>query len=318
VKILITEPEGYAPEALAIYRRLGEVKLGLEDGARLCEEAREAEALVVRLGFTIDAPLIRAAPSLRAVVSPTTGLDHLDLEALGAAGIEVISLRGETAFLRSIAATGELTWALVLAVHRRLVAAAADVRGGRWRRDPFRGRDLRGKTLGVLGVGRVGEMVAGYGRAFGMEVLGHDVRPFDAAFAEPVGWDALFARADVLSVHLPLDASTRGAVGAREIGMMKPGAVLVNTARGAIVDEAAVARALEAGHLGGAGLDVLAGEPALQREGLREAHPLGRLLGHPGLVITPHIGGASEDAMRATEIFCARRLAARLGAPAAQ
>lgn len=317
MKILIAEADGYAPEALDIYRGLGEVIFGVPgalDRRALLERLEDVDILVVRLRYRVDAALIQAAPRLRAVVSPTTGLDHLDLGALEAAGVKVVSLRGETSFLRSIPATAELTWGLLLAVKRRIVAAARDVQAGAWNRDRHRGSDLAGRTLGILGLGRVGQKVAEYGHAFGMSVLAHDIRPVPRERAQPVGFEALLRRSDVVSLHVPLDPGTRGLVGRGALQLMRPGAVLINTSRGAVVDEAALAEALEAGHLGGAGIDVLENEEIYTEHGIPASHPLRRLLDqHPGLVITPHIAGASFDSMRATEVFCARRLAEQLG-----
>ncbi len=305
--ILIAEPDGYDADAIAAYRGLGEVRLGL-DGRSFAAAAADCDVLVLRLRHRVDAAVVAAAPRLAAVVSPTTGLDHLDLPALERAGAFVVSLHGQTEFLRTIVATAELTWGLLLAVTRRVAAAASDVVAGRWDRDRFIGTDLSGKTLGILGLGRIGAQVAGYGRAFGMRVLAHDPVP-RPELAEPVEIDRLFEVADVLSVHLPLTEATRGLVGRGLLFSMKPGSVLINTSRGAILDESALADALTRGPIAGAGLDVLDGEPLLAGLGTGPIVPLiGR---HRGLVVTPHLGGASADAMRATERFCARRLVER-------
>jgi len=242
-------------------------------------------------------------------VSPTTGLDHIDLGRLSERRIGLVSLQGEHGFLRSIPATAELTWALLLAVQRKLVPAALSVRDGQWDRSLFVGRDLRGKTIGILGVGRVGEMVAGFARAFGMRVLGHDLRERKSEGLHYVDHETLYHESEILSVHLPLEPRTMNLVGAEALDSLPRGAIVLNTARGGIVDEEALADRLEAGILGGVGLDVLAREHSPERSAHRSAERLIRLArqGLP-VLLTPHLGGASIDSMRATERFCARRL----------
>lgn len=313
--ILIAEAADYSPEALATYRALGEVRAEPAGSrARLLELVPWADVLVVRLRHKLDREVFDAAPRLKAVVTPTTGLDHIDTAEAARRGIAVLALKGETDFLRTIPATAELTWGLLLALVRRLPAACASVRDGRWQRDAFRGRDLRGRTLGIIGYGRVGAMVAGYGTAFGLRVLVHDLQPVAApAGLEWCDLDDLLARADIVSVHVPLLPATIHLLGAPQFAQMKPGAILLNTSRGEVLDEAALRAALESGHLAGAALDVLSGERG-DDSAWMEGHPLVRhARTHENLLITPHIGGATLDSMQMTEAFMARKLAHHLG-----
>lgn len=305
--ILNLEPENYSPRAQAILEGLGEVQSGPLTRADLLARIGGVDVLIVRLAHRIDAEVLARADRLRAIVSATTGLDHIDLRAAAARGIAVLSLRGETEFLRSIPATAEHTWALLLALTRNLPAAAASVRAGLWQRDRFRGHDLRGRTLGILGLGRIGEMVARYGLAFGMQVIAHDPYRRDwPAYVERVERLAdLCRRSEVLSLHVPLDDSTRGLVGADELRLLPPGAVLINTARGGVLNEAALLAALESGRLAGAALDVLADEPAPD---LDSSPLLAYARTHENLIITPHIGGATVESMAATEVFMAEKL----------
>lgn len=317
MRILLAEAESYSPEALGLYRTMGEVRCeNLADRAALLAAVGDAEVLVVRLRHHIDAAAMQAAPGLRAIVSPTTGLDHIDLRAAATRGIAVLSLKGETDFLNNVTATAELTWALVLELARRVGAAHGDVLAGRWNRDAWVGRSLKGRTLGLLGFGRLGRIVADYGRAFRMPVIAHDPHVADyPAGVRAVACDELLAAADILSIHVPLDESTVGLVGQAEFARMKAGAWLINTARGRIVDEAALLQALRDGHLGAAALDVLAGEVSddagwLQANALRA---YARANGN--LILTPHIGGATTDAMAETEVFMARKLKDSLPLP---
>jgi D-3-phosphoglycerate dehydrogenase len=249
-----------------------------------------------------------AAPHLRVIGSPTTGTDHIDLDAAAARGIRVVSLRGETEFLSSIRATPEHTWALLLALVRKLPAAAAATLEGRWDRDAFRGTELAGKRLGIFGFGRVGRIVATYGTAFRMTVCAYDTAPSPAADVAMVRSLAeLLEVSDVLLVHVPLDASTEGAIGAPELARLPAGAVLVNTSRGRILDEPAVVDALRGGHLAGVAVDVLDGER--DAGGLADSPLLQYASDHPErAIVTPHIAGATWESMHRTEVFLAERL----------
>lgn len=257
----------------------------------------------VRLGVRIDAGVVAAAPSLRMVVTPTTGLDHLDMEALTAGGVRVIGLRDAREAIGTVHATAEHTFALLLACVRGIPAAHHDVAAGGWRRQRFLGTELTGRTIGIVGHGRLGRRVAGYARAFGMTVLVHDVAqasltdlPDGVSVADA---DDLLRTADVVSLHLPLDASTRGWLDARRVALLKDGAVVVNTARGELVDEAALARALGEGRLGGVAVDVIA-DDANWGESIGGSPLLDLLPTGANLVVTPHIGGWARDAVART------------------
>lgn len=233
--------------------------------------------------------LFERLPRLRLIVLTGTRSPSLDLDAAADHGVLVCHTRGGGTEY----ATTELAWGLILACARHIPQEDRAVHEGTgWQTEPP-GLVLHGRTLGLLGLGRLGGRMAALGRAFGMEVIAWS-RNLDAARAaecgaERVEKEALFRRADVLSVHLVLGERTRGLVGAAELALMKPGAILVNTSRGPIVDEAALVEALRAGRLGGAGLDVY------DREPLTPGHPL-RGLGNA--VLTPHLGYVAEDTYR--------------------
>ncbi len=315
LRIVVAESDGFSPVAAERLRGLGEAVFADADRAELPALVRDADVLWVRLRHRIDADALAAAPRLRAIVSPTTGLNHIDLDEAARRGVAVLSLRGETEFLRTVRATAEHTVALLLALVRRLPAACEHVREGGWNRDAFRGGELYGKTAGVVGYGRLGRIVADYLGAFGMRVLATDphVRPDEAEpGVELVPPARLLSEADVVTLHVNLTADTEGFFGAEQMGRMKPGALLVNTARGELLDEAALLEALEQGRLAGAALDVLADE----RSGGMAGRPLVEYARtHDNLIITPHIGGATRESMANTEIFMAGRLAEFLHGP---
>jgi D-3-phosphoglycerate dehydrogenase len=249
--------------------------------AELAEALRGVHAIVTGTD-ELTAQVIRGADSLVTIAKHGVGLDNVDLAAAAERGVVVSYAPAEVE--DSVA---DLAFALLLALARRIPAADASVRAGRW--EPFPGTELRGKTLGVVGYGRIGRGVAARGRAFGMEVLAHD------PYVDPAAADAallplaqLLARADVISLHAASSAGAAPLLGAAELAAMKPGALLVNTARGGLVDEDALADALRSGRLGGAALDVFRTEP-----------PAGSpLLGLPNVVLTPHVAGQTREALR--------------------
>lgn len=256
----------------------------------------------MRVRFSAD--MIAAAPRLRAVVTATTGADHIDQEALRARAIPLLTLRGQTQLLRELTPAAELSWLLVMACARNIRAPIADVLAGNWDRNRHPGLMLRGRSIGIVGCGRIGQWMARYAEAFGMRRFGYDphVDPWPDGI-ERLPLDELLARSDVISVHVPLNDQTRGLLGARELESIREGAILVNSSRGEIIDETELLLALERGRLSAAGLDVLTGEPDVASNALLEYART-----HPNLIITPHIGGFSPDAVRTVLRFCCERI----------
>lgn len=305
LKILNVEPDEYSDEARLILKQVGGLVEQNMTRSELLARIHEFDILITRLRHQVDAELMDASPKLRVVVSATTGLDHIDTDYAVRKNIAVLSLRGETEFLRSIPATAELTWGLLLALTRNIPSAHTSVLAGEWQRDRFKGHELAGKRLGILGLGRIGEKVARYGLAFGMQVNAYDPRRKDAlpGVGMKESMPDLLCETDVLSVHAPLNEETVNLVGASELNLLPRGSWLINTARGAIVDEAALLDALQSGQLAGAALDVLAGERTNERQIIIEY-----ARSHSNLLLAPHIGGATYESMRATEIFMANKL----------
>jgi phosphoglycerate dehydrogenase-like enzyme len=265
-----------------------------QEPGRLAAAVRDARALVVRNRTQVTAELLARAPRLEVVARAGVGLDNIDLAAADEAGVVVVAALGANA--DSVA---EHALALALAVARQVVALDADTRTGGWDRRP--GVELAGGTWGLLSAGATARATGRLARGLGMTVLAHD--PYvDPALPELsalgirlVGLEELVAASDVLSVHLPATPSTRGIVGAALLSRARPGLILVNCGRGEVVDEDALADALESGRLGGAGLDVRAQEPPVP----------GRLEALPNVVLTPHVAGlTAASARRIAEILC--------------
>ena len=299
-RILICD--AVAPEALEELRARGfapEVRTGLSEDA-LDAAVAEVEALVVRSATKITRRVLAAAPRLTVVGRAGVGVDNVDLDAATEHGVLVMNTpEGNTV------TTAELALALLFALSRHVPRADRAVRAGDWKqRGKLLGSELTGKTLGVVGLGRIGRAVAERALGLQMQVVAHD--PFVATDRSPVegveltALDELLARADFVTLHVPLSDATRHLIDARALALMKPGARLVNAARGGLVDEQALAAALAAGHLRGAALDVLEREPP------PADHPL---LAREDVVLTPHLGASSDEAQRNVAVDIARQIA---------
>jgi len=278
----------------------------VDDGAALAAALGPADGWIVRNRTQVRGALLDGARRLRVVGRLGVGLDNIDLAACEARGIRVIPATGANA--ESVA---EYVVAAAMLLLRGAFFATAEVAGGRWPRQALsEGRELGGKILGLVGFGAIGRLTAQKAHALGMRVLGHDPQLADgdpawaASHAEPRSLDALLAESDVVSLHVPLVASTRGLLDAARLGRMKRGAVLVNTARGGVVDEAALAALLHAGRLGGAALDVFEKEPLAAGSALA---------GAPRLLLTPHIAGVTVESNERVSALVAARVAEALG-----
>ncbi|MBT4487241.1 MAG: hypothetical protein HOK30_02765 [Rhodospirillaceae bacterium] len=305
--IYIGAPEGF--EALVETARGAECKHVEAEPAAVSQALAGAHGLLdASMKVRIDDAMIAAAPDLAVISCATTGSDHIARDEADRRGINIHTLREDGELLLGITPAAELSWALVLACARRLPAAAAHTRSGSWVREEFPGTMLNGRTLGLIGCGRLGQWMSRYGAAFGLRVLGHDpyIESWPAGI-EQTDLAELVSSSDVISVHVHLSDETRGLLSAELLAGIKPGAIVVNTSRGAIIDEAALLAGLESGRIGAAGLDVLDGEPEI------DDHPLiNYSRNHDNLIVTPHIGGFSPDAVRVVCRRAAEKIMAKL------
>jgi D-3-phosphoglycerate dehydrogenase / 2-oxoglutarate reductase len=265
------------------------------DRAQLLPALAEAEAVIVRSATTIDAEALEHAPRLRVVARAGVGLDNVDVEAATRAGVMVVN-----APMSNIVSAAEHAVALLLAVARNVPQAVASLRSGQWKRSAFTGVELQGKVAGILGLGRIGILVAQRLASFGMTVIAYD--PYVAAARAAqlgvrlVSLDELLAESDFITVHLPKNAETVAIIGDRQLHQVKPSVRIINAARGGIVDEAALAAALSEGRVAGAALDVYSREPCTDS-------PLFAL---PSVVVTPHLGASTHEAQEKAGIQVAR------------
>ena len=246
------------------------------------------------------------AKNLKVIATPGTGTDHIDITEARRNGIDVLDIAEERELLKGFTATAELAWALLLSCIRKLPAAFDCAKQGYWARERFTGYQLYGKKLGLLGLGRLGTMMAGYGNGFGMKVLGCDLEEKNIAGVKQVALDELLVKSDVISIHIHLTEANKGFVSNELLKKMRPGVVIINTSRGAIIDEDALIKSLESGHVGAAGLDVIHGE---WDKNIYD-HPLIKYARtHDNLVITPHIAGATVESIIGARVFLAKKLA---------
>ena len=278
-RVLVTD--GLFEEGLRLLRDQAEV---IE--SETLEALGESDALVIRGRTRVTAEALdQAGSGLKVIGRAGVGVDNIDLQAAKSKGLIVVN-----APLAATVAVAELTLGLMLSLSRQLPAADSSMRRAEWRKSEFKGSELFEKTLGIVGVGRIGAAVAERARAFGMKVLGYDALIPDEELikrgTEPTDFDSLLGASDYVCLHLPLNGETRGMIGREALSKMKPGARLMSVARGGIVDEQALLAALKSGHLSGAALDVFSKEPPGESP----------LLQHPNMIATPHIGAQTHEA----------------------
>ncbi len=277
----------------------------VDDMKALAAALADAEGLIVRNRTQVRPQLLTSGPGLRVVGRLGVGLDNIDVPACAARGIAVIPATGANAL-----AVAEYVIGTAMLLLRGAYSSTAAVASGKWPRNALsNGRELAGKTLGLIGFGGIGQLTAKLARSLGMRVIASDafLSPDDAAWRAadtphmPV--DELLGEADVVSLHVPLTAETRNLLDATRLARMKPGAIVINTARGGVVDEAALAAALRARQLGGAALDVFDPEPLPPGSPLADA---------PNLILTPHVAGVTRESNTRVSAMIAERVAAAL------
>jgi D-3-phosphoglycerate dehydrogenase len=289
-KALCTMDLDLAPEALQILREAVELDYRLVDRETLLRIIGDYEVYWGRVSLRIDREVLSRTKKLKVINTTSTGTDHIDKREALRRGIKILSITRDYGLLKTFTATAECAWMLLLACHRHLRGATHSVLEGHWETENFIGRQLLQRNLGVLGVGRLGRMTVEYGKAFGMRVLGCDIKPFSISGVEQVDFDILLKNSDVISIHIHMTDENFHLFNARTFKKMKEGAILINTSRGDIIDETALLETLESGKLSAFGVDVLHNE---WRENISDS-PIVQYAGtHDNVIITPHIGGCT-------------------------
>lgn len=285
----ILVPDNVHQEAIDILQANADIRVsapGKLERAALLEAVVDADAMIIRSGVTADAELINSAPQLKAIARAGVGVDNVDLAAATAQGVVVMNTPGGNTI-----STAEHSIGLMLALSRHIPQGHQSLAEGRWERKAFTGVELKGKTLGIIGLGRIGQAIAARAQVFEMNVIAHDpyLPPEVAAAmnAPLLALDEVYASSDYLSLHTLVTDETRAMINAESIGKMKRGIRIINAARGALINAADLAAALQSGQVAGAALDVFEQEPP------PADHPL---IGLPNVVHTPHLAASTSDA----------------------
>lgn len=308
-QILNTEPGRLSQENRATLAGLADVDEIEADRTFLLENIHKYNCLFIGLRNLIDKSLLARASKLKCIVTPTTGLDHIDIETASKKNIKVISLKGETEFLSTVSATAEFTWGILLALIRKIPKAHLSVMAEEWERNNFCGIELRDKTFGIIGFGRIGRMLRAYAQAFGMHVLIYDIKSNDKKNIEFASLSKLLRDSDIISVNASLNNTTKGMLGFKEFSLMKKGAFLVNTSRGEIIKEEALLDSLKTGRIAGAAIDVMASENSGDKNWLKKSPLIAYARNSDNLIITPHIGGVTHESVEKTNSFIIQKLA---------
>ena len=305
--LFITESAHYSERAINLYRKaFGEVFLDQIPVNRF----NEVKVLVVRLAHRMDKEYLSRYPALKAIVSPTTGLTHIDMNLCRERRIRVLSLAQCKEVIDEVTSTSELTLGLIISLLRKIPQANHEVvQDGRWDRDAFRSWQLSSLSLGIIGLGRIGGHIARYGMALGMSVMAYDPFQPEARFSElrvslERNLESMLPKVDVLTIHAEETSENHHLIGREEISLLQPHALVINTARGALLDESSAANALRSKLIAGVAVDVLEyeySETTQLESPLLEAARDGF-----NVIVTPHVGGCTSDAMHITEEWMAK------------
>lgn len=299
-KILVLEPEYFDKEVIKLLGKVGKVNVKRLTRRQLEAEIVDTDVLVVRIEDHIDKNILSRAKKLKVIGSATTGLDHIDVKYAKSKGIEIISLHGT-----HTVPAAEHTLALMLSLARKIPWAHRSMSHGHWRRHRFIGMQMEGKTLGIVGLGRIGSRVAGYANALGMHVLYDDPSTPSSKLGTKVSLEKLLKNSDIVSLNDSLTNTSLHEIGYREFKMMKKSALLVNTARAEVIDHGALLKALENGVISGAAVDVFPKEPLHDKN----APIVKYARTHSNLILTPHIAATTVDAVHEAGMEIAKGIA---------
>ena len=294
------EPFSYSEKAKETWISKGFTYVGgsLDELIRF-QEASHVEVLITRIRYRLDDTILSFLPNLKAVVTATTGLDHIDEVVLNTKGIQIYSLKPHKEFLDTVPSTAEHTWALMMAIIRNIPSANSDVMKGNWERDRYRGYQLKGKTIGIVGLGRTGMKVAKYAQSFNMEVVYYDPYVFNATWNKVNSLIELAKCADIVTIHVHLQQDTMNLIDNCFIDNCKDNIFIINTSRGKVCDELALVNGFRNNKIRGIAADVL----SCELTNITHSHLWRAQQEGANIIITPHLGGATWEAMWDCEIF---------------
>ncbi|MBT5750521.1 MAG: hypothetical protein HOI39_05260 [Flavobacteriales bacterium] len=315
LKILHIEPDVYSSESKKLLESIASVDYcecnNQEEFDKLVTK-NEYDVIFMKLGIYLGRKTLDSCNTLKYVVTPTTGHNHIDESETLKRGVKIISLRGETGLLKNVYATAEHTWGLLLSVIRFIPQSHNDVLLGNWRRGVWKGGELSGQTIGIIGYGRLGRMVAKYALSFDMNVIIYDTNENilieNNRIKMASTMEELLKLSYIISLHIPLNTENNKLFSKKIINKIRTGSVLINTSRGELVDEDALLKSLKSNHLSAAALDVLHDDVSWG-EKVQNYNPLIEYAkSHNNLVITPHIGGYTSASIRKTRDFVSKKL----------
>jgi D-3-phosphoglycerate dehydrogenase len=308
LKVLIAETSEFSKDAIIALEKFAQVELNDIESNKLAEALNQYDVFWFRLGFKLTTDLILQSTQCKYIICPVTGLDHIDLEACKQKGIKVISLKGETGFLKKVRATAELTLGLSLALLRNIPRAVEHTKAGEWNRAPFKGHEIFEKNIGVLGFGRLGQITASYFLALGAKVFVYDIKAIQTeSYSVVNSMDELFECCDLVTVHVNLNPENKNLIGHAQFNKMKKGSYFVNTSRGQLVNSSDLIQSIEEGQLAGAAVDVIENEFDFKQDELLKFSSK-----NPRLLITPHIGGNTYESFSKTELYMVEKLKFKL------
>ena len=309
IKIAFTDSNEIPAGVFASLSKYAEIlKLNLDHSSNRSELKRQIKditVLWVALGQQIDSDLLQACPALTDIVSVTTGLTHIDTQYLAKKQIRLHCLRGEKRFLEQLTATAEHTWGLILNLQRHIHLSYQDVIGGNWTRDGFKGRELQDKTLGIIGLGRLGKKVASYANVFGMNVIGYDPNPLEIPdyITQVSSLERVLKESHIVSLHVHATLENQNLISKKLLNLLRPESYLINTARGEIIDEIALVNMLNERKIAGYAADVVANETSAYLTPLQKYAQTAP----DNLLLTPHLGGYTYESRSKAETFMAQK-----------
>jgi D-3-phosphoglycerate dehydrogenase len=310
MRILHLESENYSVASLKSLKKFGELdclSLTTEQELDECLNRNQYNVIIISIGFLFDSNRLKSQTQLKYIISPTTGLNHIDLKYCEKADIKIISLKGEEKFLSTITSTAEHTWSLLLALTRNVISANQHVVNGGWDRTMFLGSELYGKTIGIIGYGRLGKIVSKYAAAFGMKQLIYDISNEKVPTRLYSRFEDVLSLSDVIVLLASYSDENNDLIGLEEIKKMKPGCFFINTSRGEMLDENALIFGLENGIIRAAALDVLKEDSNWKKETPKNNSLIAYSLKVNNLLITPHIGGYGESSIQRTRAFIIKK-----------
>ncbi len=309
MKIRIAEEKDFETKVLDFLRQHVDVEIASCKAEDLPNILDTYDVFWFRLGYKIDQKLIANSKKVKVIATPVTGIDHIDEQACADKGIHIACLRGEYQFLKEVRATAEHTIALIFALMRLLGPAMNDTKLGNWNRDQFRGNELYKKKVGIVGLGRLGEITASYFQAFGCDVYYYDIRKVVSKHAQKVSSLSEIANCDIVSIHVNYTPQTHHLINASFFEQCNPNMFFINTSRGGIVDEESLLYALTTSKIKGAALDVIQNEFEFNLQNRLVQYAIH----NNNLIITPHIGGNTFESFEKTEMFIAKKVLSMLG-----